>query len=123
MKVNRRQCAGPRCPAEHTLGVIGGSRKVPLVWHLARGPRRFSDLRRDLGDVTAKVLTQQLRELEADGIVSRKVYPQVPPKVEYSLTVRGKSLLPVVHAMCKWGAARSRGMGDSPMRNRGATPT
>ena len=121
MKPKPNQCDGPRCPAERTLAVVGGRWKVPVVWHLARGPRRFSDLRRDLGDVTAKVLTQQLRELEADGVVSRKVYAQVPPKVEYALTERGRSLLPVVHAMCKWGRARSRGVGVSPVRNRGAT--
>ena len=108
MKANRIQCDGPRCPAERTLAVIGGTWKVPVVWHLARGPRRFSDLRRDLGSVTAKVLTMQLRELEADGVVSRKVYAQVPPKVEYALTERGRTLLPVVRAMCRWGSARTR---------------
>jgi DNA-binding HxlR family transcriptional regulator len=78
------------------------------MWHLARGARRFSDLRRNLGNLTAKVLTQQLRELEADGVISRKVYAQVPPKVEYSLTERGRTLLPVVRAMCRWGSARSK---------------
>ena len=105
----RRNKPGPRCPAEQTLVVIGGSWKVPIVWHLARhGPRRFSDLRRDLGGVTAKVLTQQLRDLEAHGVVSRKVYAQVPPKVEYTLTARGKSLLPIVQAMCKWGSVAGR---------------
>lgn len=108
MKPKRNQCAGPRCPAEHTLEVIGGTWKVPVLWHLARGPRRFSDLRRDLGDVTAKVLTQQLRELEGDGVVSRKVYAQVPPKVEYALTARGLTLLPIVQAMCRWGSARTK---------------
>ena len=108
MKGKQNQCAGARCPAEHTLAVIGGTWKVPVVWHLVRGPRRFSDLRRDLGNLTAKVLTQQLRALEADGVISRKVYAQVPPKVEYALTERGKSLLPVVEAMCRWGSARSK---------------
>jgi DNA-binding HxlR family transcriptional regulator len=107
MNAKPHNCAA-RCPAVHALGVIGGSWKVPIVWHLAKGPRRFSDLRRDLGDVTAKVLTQQLRELEADGVVSRKVYAQVPPKVEYALTARGRSLMPVVQAMCEWGSARTR---------------
>ena len=91
------------CPAEATLLVIGGSWKVPILWHLSGEVKRFSQLRRDLQGVTQKMLTQQLRELERHGIVSRKVYPQVPPRVEYALTPRGRSLLPVVAAMCKWG--------------------
>ena len=92
-----------KCPAETTLSVIGGSWKVPILWHLARDTRRFSELQRDLGTVTQKMLTQQLRELERHEIVSRKVYAQVPPRVEYSLTQRGRSLLPVVQSMCEWG--------------------
>lgn len=92
-----------RCPAEATLDVIGGRWKVPIVWHLFGGTKRFSELRRLLPGVTQKMLTQQLRELEADGVVARKVYPEVPPRVEYSLTARGMSLKPVVDAMCKWG--------------------
>jgi DNA-binding HxlR family transcriptional regulator len=107
MRARADKC--PRCPAEHTLLVIGGTWKVPIVWRLAAGTRRFSDLRRDLGGVTAKVLTQQLRELEADGVISRKVYAQVPPKVEYALTARGRSLMPVVTAMCQWGSSRGKG--------------
>jgi DNA-binding HxlR family transcriptional regulator len=87
--------------------VIGGSWKVPILWHLSQGGvKRFSALRRDLPGVTPKMLTHQLRELERDGIVLRKVYAQVPPKVEYSLTVSGKSLMPIVAAMCKWGSRR-----------------
>ena len=96
----------PRCPAECTLEVIGGSWKVPILWHLSKRTKRFSELRRDLDGITQKTLTQQLRQLEANGLVHRKVYPQVPPKVEYSLTVAGESLMPVVSAMCKWGAER-----------------
>ncbi len=91
------------CPAEATLRVIGGSWKVPILWHLAGQVKRFSELRRDLPGVTPKMLIQQLRELEKHEIVTRKVYPQVPPKVEYGLTPRGRSLLPVVGAMCEWG--------------------
>ena len=85
--------------------MIGGSWKVPLIWHLSRGTMRFSELRRHLPDCTPKMLTQQLRELERDGIVSRKVYPQVPPKVEYSLTRVGRSFGPIVEAMCLWGTS------------------
>jgi DNA-binding HxlR family transcriptional regulator len=99
------------CPAEVTLLVINGSWKVPILWHLSKGTRRFSALRRDVGAVTQKVLTQQLREMERDGIVHRKVYAQVPPRVEYSLTVTGKSLMPVVHAMCRWGNAKKKSRG------------
>jgi len=96
------------CPAEATLIVIGGRWKVPILYHLLAATRRFSELRRDLDGVTQKMLAQQLRELERDGIVNRKVYPQVPPKVEYSLTMQGKTLKPVIEAMCKWGKARGR---------------
>ena len=91
-----------RCPAESTLAVVGGRWKVPIVWHLFDGTRRFGELRRALPDVTPKMLTQQLRELERDGIVKRKVYAEVPPRVEYSLTARGQSLKPVIDAMCGW---------------------
>jgi DNA-binding HxlR family transcriptional regulator len=97
----------PRCPAEHTLNVIGGRWKVPILWHLATaGTLRFSELRRALAGCTQKMLTQQLRQLEQDGIVLRKVYPQVPPKVEYSLTATGRSLLPIVESMCHWAKGR-----------------
>jgi DNA-binding HxlR family transcriptional regulator len=92
-----------RCPAEATLAVIGGRWKVPILWHLFVETRRFSQLRRALGAVTQKMLAQQLRELERDGVVHRRVYAEVPPRVEYSLTDRGRSLKPVVDAMCKWG--------------------
>lgn len=95
-----------KCPAEFTLGVIGGRWKVLILWHLFQETKRFSELRRCLATVTQKMLTQQLRELEKDGIVRRQVYPQVPPKVEYSLTPRGQTLRPVVDAMCKWGNAK-----------------
>ena len=102
MDVRRPKAA--KCPAEATINVIGGRWKVPIVWHLFTGTMRFSELRRALPDVTPKMLTQQLRELEDDGVVRRKVYPQVPPKVEYSLTDRGLSLKPVVQSMCRWSA-------------------
>jgi len=94
---------GQRCPAELTLDIIGGRWKVLIVWQLFHGARRFSELSRALEGITQKMLTQQLRELEHDGIVRRQVYAQVPPKVEYSLTPLGESLRPVVDAMCEWG--------------------
>jgi DNA-binding HxlR family transcriptional regulator len=95
-----------RCPAEATIEVLGGRWKAHIIWHLLRGTLRFGELRRGLPGVTQKVLTQQLRELEADGVVSRKVFAEVPPRVEYSLTERGKSLKPVIDAMCRWGKGR-----------------
>jgi DNA-binding HxlR family transcriptional regulator len=97
-----------RCPAEHTLGVIGGKWKVVILYRLFDGPRRFSELRRAMPGVTQKVLTQQLREMEGDGLVTRKVFAQVPPKVEYALTPLGRSLRPIVDAMCRWGSRRGK---------------
>src|SRR6266849_2615458 len=90
------------CLVETTLKVIGGRWKVLILQQLMEGVRRFNELRRALAGITHKTLTQQLREMEADGIVSRKVYPQIPPKVEYSLTSLGNTLKPVLTAMHKW---------------------
>jgi len=95
------------CPAEITLAVIGGRWKVPILFQLFQGVKRFSELLRAVRGITQKVLTQQLREMARDGIVERTVYPQVPPKVEYRLTPRGETLRPVVAAMCKWGVQQS----------------
>ena len=92
-----------QCPAEFTLSMIGGRWKIPIVFHLMAGRKRFSELARALTGVTQKMLTQQLRVMERNGLVARKLYPQVPPKVEYSLTELGASLQPVVEAMCVWG--------------------
>ncbi|GAB6092719.1 winged helix-turn-helix transcriptional regulator [Furfurilactobacillus curtus] len=88
---------------EATLAVIGGKWKPLLLCHLGNGPQRPGQLHRKVEGITQKMLTQQLRELEADGIISRKVYAQVPPKVEYSLTEQGKSLGHVLVAMSEWG--------------------
>lgn len=96
-----------KCPAEITLDVIGGRWKVLILYELFQGVRRFSELTRALTGITQKMLTQQLREMERDGIVQRTVYPQVPPKVEYRLTPLGETLKPVVSAMCKWGIQQS----------------
>ena len=98
-----------KCPAETTLGVIGGRWKVVLLYHLFHGTKRFSQLRRAISGITQKMLTQQLREMERDGLVHREVYAAVPPKVEYSLTPLGMSLEPVIDAMCDWGMRYRRG--------------
>lgn len=91
------------CAVETTLKVIGGRWKVLIIRELFTGIKRFNQLSRSLPGITQKMLTQQLREMEQDGIIHRQVYPQVPPKVEYSLTPLGESLNPVLEAMHKWG--------------------
>ena len=92
------------CPVEATLDVIGGKWKVVILFHLTHdGTHRFAVLRRKIPGVSERMLTQQLRELEDDGIVHREVYAEVPPKVEYSLTEYGKTLRPITEVMCEWG--------------------
>jgi DNA-binding HxlR family transcriptional regulator len=94
------------CPVEATLAVIGGKWKAVLVFYLKRGgAHRFAELRRKTHGISERVLTRQLRELEADGIVRREVFAEVPARVEYSLTEYGESLGPVTEAMCLWGKA------------------
>ncbi|HSQ32764.1 MAG TPA: helix-turn-helix domain-containing protein [Gemmatimonadaceae bacterium] len=96
-------CAHTSCPVERTLAVIGGVWKTILVRELLEGTRRYGQLRRMLPGVTHKVLTQQLRELEVDGVVHRDVYAEVPPRVEYSLTPLGRELAPLLEGMHTWG--------------------
>lgn len=86
-----------------TLKVLGGKWKILILWHLKDEVRRFSELKRLMPEITEKMLIQQLRELEKDGIVSRKVHSKVPPKVEYSFTEYGRSLKPVLQVLCNWG--------------------
>jgi DNA-binding HxlR family transcriptional regulator len=93
------------CPVSLTLKVIGGKWKPAILWHLSEGYRRFGELKRRIPNITQKMLTQQLRELEQDGVVSRKVFAEVPPHVEYSLTMYGKTLEPILRQMCRWGEA------------------
>ena len=98
-----------RCPAEITVNIIGGRWKLLILYHLFQGVKRFSELQRSVSGITQKMLTQQLRELERDGLVHREIYPQVPPKVEYSLTPLGESLRSVVDAMSHWGKMFNEG--------------
>lgn len=92
------------CEKELTLAIIGGKWKMLILWHLGReGTKRFGELKSLIPDITPRMLVNQLRELEEDLIVSRKVYPVVPPKVEYSLTKEGESLMPILTAMYDWG--------------------
>jgi DNA-binding HxlR family transcriptional regulator len=90
-------------PVEATLEVIGGKWKVVIMCHLIKGDKRTSELKRLMPGITQKMLTQQLRELEQDGVLTRKIYEQVPPKVVYSLTEYGWSLRPILDSMCAWG--------------------
>ncbi len=88
---------------EATLRIIGGKWKILLLWHLMDSPKRYGQLKRLIPDITEKMLIQQVRELEADGIVGREVYREVPPKVEYFLTDYGESLKPALLLLCHWG--------------------
>jgi DNA-binding HxlR family transcriptional regulator len=91
------------CPAETTLGVIEGRWKLLILRELLCGVSRFGELRRRLNGISEKMLAQHLRELESDGIIARKIYPEVPPKVEYSLTASGKTLKPIIDGLHEWG--------------------
>lgn len=91
------------CPVTVTMSVIGGKWKPIIIHHIGEDIKRFNQIRNAIPSVTQKMLTQQLRELERDGIIYRKVYPVVPPKVEYSLTEYGKTLMPIVDAIQAWG--------------------
>lgn len=92
------------CEKELTLSIISGKWKITIIYYLATdGPLRFSEIKRLFPKITHKVLTTQVRELEDDGIVHRRVFPEVPPRVEYSLTELGQSLMPIVFMMYEWG--------------------
>lgn len=96
-----------RCPLELSIDLIGGKWKCVILWHLRKGELRFSQLKKRLPGVTQKMLTQQLRDLEENGLIHREVYPVVPPKVEYSLTDEGRVFVPVLKSMYKWGRSYS----------------
>ena len=96
------------CPVAATLELIGGKYKALILWHLSESDLRFSQLRDVITGATAKMLTQQLRELESHALVHREVFPVVPPKVVYSLTELGKSLMPILTAMRDWGSGYMR---------------
>ena len=95
----------PACPVETTLTLIGDKWKVLILRDLMPGTKRFGELKKSVGNVSQKVLTAQLRTMEESGLVNRKVYAEVPPRVEYSLTELGKSLKPILDSMRSWGEA------------------
>lgn len=93
----------PACPVETTLSLIGDKWKVLILRDLMPGTKRFGELKKSIGSVSQKVLTAQLRDMESNGLITRTVYPEVPPRVEYSLTALGRSLKPILDAMWNWG--------------------
>ncbi len=94
------------CEKELTMSIISGKYKVVIIWHLGNeGPHRYSELFRLFKEISNRILTKQLRELEQDGIIARTIYPVVPPKVEYHLTELGETILPIVNEMWRWGKA------------------
>jgi DNA-binding HxlR family transcriptional regulator len=105
------------CPADATVAAIGGRWKIYILWHLYQGTLRFSELRRKVAGISQKMLTEQLRELEGHGLLTRTVYAEVPPRVEYTVTPLGESLRPVITAMGDWG----RKHGDEIRKRSGAS--
>ncbi len=104
----------PACPVETTLMLIGDKWKVLILRDLMDGTKRFGELKKSIGTVSQKVLTAQLRDMEEKGLLTRKVYAEVPPRVEYTLTDTGYSLRPVLDSMVSWGRDYQRRNGDAP---------
>src|SRR4029077_9324641 len=105
------------CPVETALAVLGGKWKPLILWHLGDDVCRFSELQRLIPGCTRKMLTQHLRELERDGIVARKIFNEIPPRVEYSLTKYGSSLRPLLRALCDWGSRHEARIGGNGTRS------
>ena len=97
------QAVDDQCPVELGLNILSGKWKLKILWHLSKGTIRFNELQRLLGRIPAKTLTEQLRELEEQGIILRTVFPEVPPRVEYSLSDIGCTLKPILGELCEWG--------------------
>ena len=112
----KKEAGGLSCPVETTLEVIGGRWKVLIIHFLLKGTLRFGELARSLDSISARTLSKQLRELEADGVVERRDFGEIPPKVEYSLTTLGKTLEPVLLSMEAWGMAVEKRRSAKPSR-------
>ena len=102
------------CPVGETIRLIGGKYKALILWFLTEETKRYGELQKLIPEATPKMLTQQLRELEAEALISRTVYPVVPPKVEYALTDLGKSMIPILESMYQWG--------ENDLKERGICP-
>jgi DNA-binding HxlR family transcriptional regulator len=100
------------CALDVTMHFVGGKWKAIVLWYLRNDAKRFSELKRSIPDITEKMLSLQLRSLENDGIVGRTIYPEVPPRVEYFLTPKGKTLIPMLNAMASWGRTQSEKHGE-----------
>ena len=107
----------PACPVETTLTLISDKWRVLILRDLMPGTKRFGELKKSIGTVSQKVLTAQLRQMEESGLLTRKVYPEVPPRVEYTLTELGYSLKPILDAMWSWGEAYKARSGQDPCRS------
>ena len=116
MRHERYDCSRG-CPVEAALELFGGKWKGIALYHLLDGTLRFNELKRKVGSVTQRMLTKQLRELEEDGLISRKVYAEVPPRVEYRLTEKGKSLRPILLALEKWGTRHALPQATTKVRS------
>ena len=112
----------PACPVEATLELIGGKWKGIVLYYLLDGRRRFSELRRQIGCVTQRMLTKQLRELEETGLVNRIVYAEVPPRVEYELTKEGESLEPILNALKEWGETHAMRLLENRQSDQASQP-
>ncbi|SHK45022.1 transcriptional regulator, HxlR family [Pseudonocardia thermophila] len=113
MRETVRQAAR-NCPTELAMEVVGGKWKVVILEHLAARTMRFGELQRSLGAVTARMLTRQLRELETDGLITRTVHPEVPPRVEYALSELGRTLVPIIAQLRAWGEEYRAGLAAEP---------
>lgn len=109
------------CPISVTIDVIGGKWKGIILYHLSIGTKRFNELRKLMPNTTQRMLTLQLRELEQDGIINRKIYQQIPPKVEYSLSEFGETLLPIISNMRDWGEKYRHKIEEIKLLNNGNT--
>lgn len=116
------------CAMDVTMDYIGGKWKTVVLWYLRKDKKRFSELRRLIPNITEKMLSLQLKGLENDGIIGRKIYPEIPPKVEYFMTDFGKSLIPMLEEIAKWGRNLAQSKGkmvdkDSKKKTRGTQTT
>ncbi|MBK7850457.1 MAG: helix-turn-helix transcriptional regulator [Bacteroidetes bacterium] len=106
------------CALDVTMNFIGGKWKTVVIWYLRKDKKRFGELKKHIPDITEKMLSLTLRQLESDGLVERTVFAEVPPRVEYSLTAHGKSLLPLVEEMAAWGRKKTKEEGQMVEVNR-----